>query len=48
MNLSDEILKTIQIMISRTLRSYKADRTYKSVIKRIVPKVYVILDSSGG
>ncbi len=48
MNLSDEILKTIQIMISRTLRSYKADRTYKSVIKRIVPKGYVILDSAGG
>ena len=40
MNFSDEILKTMQIMINRKLKNYRADRTYKSVVKRITPKGY--------
>lgn len=48
MNFSDEILKTIQIMINRKLDKHKADRTYRSVIKDITPKGYVILDNAGG
>lgn len=47
MDFSDEILKTMQIMINRKLNNYKADRTYKTVIKRIDKKGYVILDNAG-
>ena len=47
MNLGDELLKTIQIIINRKLKNYKADRTYKSVIKQVTPKGYVILDETG-
>ena len=48
MNFSDEILKTMQIMINRKLKNYRVDRTYKSVVKRITPKGYVVLDDAGG
>lgn len=44
-NISDEILKTIRYALERT--SIKCDRTYKSVVKKITPKGYVILDDSG-
>lgn len=47
MNFKDEIFKTIQTMTNQTIPSNKSDRTYKSVIKRIVPKGYVILDDTG-
>lgn len=44
-NLSDEILKTIKYAIDR--KAVNCDRTYKSVIKNITPKGYVILDNTG-
>ena len=47
MDFKTEILKTIQTMIDRKLDNYKADRTYRSVIKNITPKGYVILDNAG-
>lgn len=47
MDLGKEILKSIQIMIDKKLNNYKADRTYESVVKRITPKGYVILDRAG-
>lgn len=47
MNLGDELIKTIQIMINRKLKNYKADRTYESIIKKITPKGYVVLDETG-
>ena len=47
MDLGDELLKAIQIMINRKLKNYKADRTYKTVIKRVVKNGYVITDQSG-
>lgn len=47
MDLGKEVLKSIQIMINRTLNSYKSDRTYQSVIQKITPKGYVILDEAG-
>ena len=47
MDLGKEIIKSIQIIVDRKLSNYKADKTYKSVIKNISPKGYVILDESG-
>lgn len=47
MDLGEEILKTIQIMINRKLRNYRADRTYKSIIRNITSKGYVVLDDAG-
>ena len=47
MDLGEELLKTIQIMINRKLRKYKADRTYRTVIKRIDKSGYVITDEAG-
>ena len=47
MNLGEELLKTIQIMINRKLKNYRADRTYKTSIKRITKKGYVIQDEAG-
>ena len=47
MDFKTEILKSIQTIIDRKLNNYKADRTYKSVIKNITPKGYVILDNAG-
>lgn len=44
-NLSDEILKTIKYAIDRKVSN--CDRTYKSVIKNVTPKGYVILDTTG-
>ena len=45
-NVSDEILKAIQYAIDN--KTINCDRTYKSVIKEISNKGYVILDESGG
>ena len=47
MDFKTEILKSIQTMIDRKINNYKADRTYKSVIKSINKKGYVILDETG-
>lgn len=47
MEIGKEILKSIQLMVDRKLADYKADHTYKSVIKCILSKGYVILDSTG-
>lgn len=47
MDLGKEIIKSIQIMVDRKLDNYKADRTYKTVIKEITPKGYVVLDRAG-
>ena len=47
MDFKTEILKSIQIVIDKKLNNYKADRTYKSVIKQITKKGYVILDEAG-
>lgn len=47
MELGKELLKAIQIMINRKFNEYKADCTYRSVIKSIVPKGYVVLDNTG-
>ena len=47
MNLGEELIKTIQIMINRKLKNYKADRTYESIIKKITPEGYVVLDETG-
>ena len=47
MNYKEEILKAIETIIDTKLNNYKADRTYKSVIKSINRKGYVILDETG-
>lgn len=47
MDLGKEILKSIQIMVDRKLDNYKADRTYKTTIKDITKKGYVVLDRAG-
>ena len=44
MNFKQEIFKSIQDMVDRAVSNCKADRTYKTVIKRIDKKGYVILD----
>lgn len=44
-NISDEILKTIKYALERM--PINCDRTYKSVVKKVTPKGYVILDDSG-
>ncbi len=47
MNFNEELMKSIQVMINKSLSAYKADRTYKSVVKKVVPKGYVVLDNTG-
>jgi len=47
MDLDEEILKAMQIMINRKLKDYRADRTYRTVIKRIEKNGYVITDETG-
>lgn len=47
MNFKEEILKSIQTMIDKSIATYKADKTYKSVIKAIAPKGYIVLDETG-
>ncbi len=47
MNFKQEILKSIQIMIDKKISEYKSDRTYKTIIKRVTTKGYVILDETG-
>ncbi len=47
MNFKEEILKSIQTMVNKSIANCKVDITYKSVIKEITPKGYVILDRTG-
>ena len=47
MNFKEEIFKSIQTIVDRSIGNYKADRTFKTVIKRVTSKGYVILDESG-
>jgi len=47
MNFKEEILKSIQTMVDKSIANCKADITYKSVIKEITPKGYVVLDRTG-
>lgn len=47
MNFKEEILKSIQSMVDKSIGDYKADRTFKTVIKQVAPKGYIILDESG-
>ena len=45
-SVSDEILKAIQYAVDK--HTINCDKTYKSVIKNITPKGYVVLDNAGG
>lgn len=47
MNFKEEIFKSIQTMVDRAVDNCKVDRTYKTIIKEITPKGYVVLDESG-
>ena len=47
-SLTNEFLKTIQMMIDKNLENYKADITYRSAIRGIDKKGYVIIDRAGG
>lgn len=47
MNFKEEILRSIQLLIDEKISLYKADKTYKSVVKEINKKGYLILDSTG-
>lgn len=44
-NIAEEILKTIKYAVDR--KAINCDRTYKTVIKDITPKGYVVLDRAG-
>ena len=44
-NIADEILKTIKYAVDR--KAINCDRTYKTVIRKIVKKGYVIIDETG-
>lgn len=44
-NIADEIIKTIKYAIDK--KTINCDRTFKTVIKQVTPKGYVILDESG-
>lgn len=46
-NIADEILDAIKYGIDKKLESYKADRTYRAVVKRVDRKGYVINDRLG-
>lgn len=42
MNYKEEILRSIKIMVDSKLNNYKADKTYRSVIKEVTPEGYVV------
>lgn len=44
-NIAEEILRTIKYAVDR--KSINCDRTYKTVIKDITKKGYVVLDRAG-
>lgn len=47
MNFKEEIFKSIQGMVDRAVANCKVDRTYKTGIKRVTSKGYVVLDDAG-
>lgn len=47
MNYKEEIIRSIQTMVNRSIANYKADRTYRSVIRTITSEGYVVLDDTG-
>lgn len=47
MNFKEEIFKSIQNMVDKGIMNCKIDRTYRTVIKRIDKKGYVIIDETG-
>ena len=47
MDFREELIKSMQTMIDNKLSCHNCDRTYKSVIKRIDKKGYVIIDRTG-
>ena len=47
MDFSEEIIKSIQTIINNNSGGYKSDRTYRSIVKNITDKGYVILDGTG-
>ncbi|MDE7271998.1 MAG: hypothetical protein K2N95_02900 [Lachnospiraceae bacterium] len=44
-NIADEILKAVKYAIDR--QKIKCDRTYKTIIKEVTYKGYVVLDRTG-
>lgn len=44
-NIADDVLKTIQYALEKKM--VNCDRTYKTIIKQIAKKGYVILDDTG-
>lgn len=44
-NIADEIIKTIKYAVDK--KTVNCDRTYKTVIKRVVKNGYVVLDETG-
>ena len=46
--MADEILDAIKYAIDKKLENYKADITYRSAIRGIDKKGYIINDRSGG
>lgn len=47
MNFKQEILDSIQTIVDRAIANCKADRTYRTVVKRITKNGYVVLDEAG-
>lgn len=47
MNFKDELFQSIQTMIEKSVANCKKDHTYQSVVKKVTPRGYVVLDESG-
>ena len=47
MDFKQELIKSIQTVVDNSLGNCKSDRTFKSIIKNVTPKGYVILDETG-
>ena len=47
MDFREELIKSMQTMIDNKLSCHNSDRTYRSVIKRVDKKGYVIIDRTG-
>ena len=47
MDFREEIIKSIQTIINNNSGGYQSDRTYRSIVKNITDKGYVILDGTG-
>lgn len=47
MNFKEEIFKAVQDIVNMAVVNSKVDRTFKTVIKRVVKHGYVITDQAG-